>query len=748
MTRSLPASLLILVLIAQIAVGLFSFPNEARAAVTVTSKGSWGGNDTAYASFPDNDNSVTTSFTPANNSLLVVVLGHFNNGSGSTPDPSTMNVSGGGLTWTRVQSVVSDDEGNYRFYAVVWTAQVTTGSSMSLTVTHFNDPDHRQLVQVFEVTGHNANNPIGATITGKGVGSDAVQLTLPQNPSANSVVFAYTGGVIAGFGAVVATPASAWTELYDNSSNTDDHLQTQIRANSTSNLVNWDDVAGGDGGGHYGVTSVAAAIEIRASGGALGKPPNNLGLIGYWPMNEATSTTAGDFSGNLQTGTLQGNSTWTNGKRGNAVSFDGSDDYISISDTTTLRPSSITISAWFKPSTTLSARTAVVEKWFSGGVWGYGLEAHGGDCGGNNFPYIIFVYRNASSAGDECLSSGVPVVAGTWYHVTVTYDSSNGDAVMYINGVQVATQTPGTGSLHQPTSPLGIGGANDNGTWTHFFPGVIDDVRIYNRALTAPQAAALYANGTAGAVRGNASSKTLTNGTTLQNNLVGHWTFDGGDIRWTGETTGTVNDSSGSGSSGTLTNFTRAVGVGIGKLGQALNFDGINDQVITTDIDATDNASQLTIAAWVRPDTLAVNMQIVGKYNGNNWYFGASNACGGSNDVEFAPEGSVSRGRCSAADILTAGTWTHIVMVYDGTQATDAGKVTFYANGIQVSAATFGSGISATTGSNAASVSIGNTPSPDVFWDGLLDDVRIYNRALTPAEAKQLYRLGVVRVVQ
>ena len=59
-------------------------------------------------------------------------------------------------------------------------------------------------------------------------------------------------------------------------------------------------------------------------------PPNNLGLIGYWSFDDESGTVATDHSGNGNDGTLQGDPTWTNGKKGGALDFDGSDDYVDL----------------------------------------------------------------------------------------------------------------------------------------------------------------------------------------------------------------------------------------------------------------------------------------------------------------------------------------------------------------------------------------------------------------------------------
>ena len=100
------------------------------------------------------------------------------------------------------------------------------------------------------------------------------------------------------------------------------------------------------------------------------------------------------------------------------------------------------------------------------------------------------------------------------------------------------------------------------------FKGTIDEVRIYNRALSATEVAKLYGSG---AVKTNASSANLDNGSSLERGLVGHWTFDGADV------TTVVADRSGQGNNGYFIGGATLSAKVIGKLGQALRFDGADD---------------------------------------------------------------------------------------------------------------------------------------------------------------------------
>jgi len=214
------------------------------------------------------------------------------------------------------------------------------------------------------------------------------------------------------------------------------------------------------------------------------------GLVGYWKFDDGSGTSAADSSGNGNTGTLQNAPTWTSsGMINGALTLNGTSQYVSVASTAALNPGSITVSAWFKLSATPSGRTAVVEKWYDFTHWGYGLEAQPSTGG----PNISFTFRNSSDSSDQQLPSGVVPTVGVWYHAAATYDSSTGIARIYVNGVLQQSLTDATANpLQQSSYPLGIGVAEDSGSWQYYFPGVIDDVRVYNVALTASQVLALY----------------------------------------------------------------------------------------------------------------------------------------------------------------------------------------------------------------------------------------------------------------
>ena len=168
-----------------------------------------------------------------------------------------------------------------------------------------------------------------------------------------------------------------------------------------------------------------------------------------------------------------------------------------------------------------------------------------------------------------------------WHYIAVIYNrsSSANDPQVYIDGV-VQNLTGGSSPSGDPSSNaasnLSIGNFDTTGPRT--FNGLIDDVRIYNRALSPDEIKRLYITGAAGKLGVAANNDSLAQG------LVGYWTFDGKDMAGAMGITSarTAYDRSGNGNNGKYWNATNTPAVN-GKLGQALEFDGSNNYVNISD---------------------------------------------------------------------------------------------------------------------------------------------------------------------
>jgi hypothetical protein len=188
-------------------------------------------------------------------------------------------------------------------------------------------------------------------------------------------------------------------------------------------------------------------------------------------FDEGTGTTTADASGQGNHGTLDG-ATWTSaGKHGNALDFDGVDDLVSVADAPSLAlTTSGTLSAWVKPDD-----KRLDDPVFSKGD-GYGL-----------FAADYNTLAPSGFIGREWLISESDLVTGDWTHVAVTFDQGAPSAI-YVDGVAVPSwSAQASADPISADGPLTVGAATAFGNW---FDGRIDDVRVYDVALTATEVAA------------------------------------------------------------------------------------------------------------------------------------------------------------------------------------------------------------------------------------------------------------------
>lgn len=193
------------------------------------------------------------------------------------------------------------------------------------------------------------------------------------------------------------------------------------------------------------------------------------GLVAAYGFNETTGTTTVDASGNNFTGTIAGATRTTAGKNGGALTFDGVNDWVTVPDAAALDVTRVTLMAWVRPSALGDWKTAIMKENNGGLV--YALYAE--DAVDRPAAYVNFGGTDRAAAGTTKLA------VNTWAHIAMTYD---GAALrIYQNGALVRTVNM-TGNIINGAGPLRIGG---NASWTNeFFAGLIDDVRVYNRALT------------------------------------------------------------------------------------------------------------------------------------------------------------------------------------------------------------------------------------------------------------------------
>jgi hypothetical protein len=382
-----------------------------------------------------------------------------------------------------------------------------------------------------------------------------------------------------------------------------------------------------------------------------------------------------------------------------------------------LSPSSaITASAWFRRIGTSGTQAQILAS-----RWGLANS------------YALY-YRDDTDQMALSVAglSGSPVLAtasiedAQWHHAVGTYDGSN--LRLYLDGVLIGSPLPATGSITDNGEPLQIGYEAD-GFGASPFNGDIDEVRIYNRALSATEIAKLYGSG---AVKFTTSSVNLQQGSTLANGLVGHWTFDGPDV------TDKVYDRSGQNNHGYFIGGATSSAKVIGKLGQALTFDGTGQHVNIAD-DPSLAVSTITVSGWVKTRSYTdgggslLNRRTAGNVGGFtletgiagvwNWYA----YIGGQWRLQQTTNWATNQRQ-------------HMAVTYDGS------NMRTYRDGVEIGSPNAIAG--SINDPSSPTVQIGKNITGSFYYDGILDDVRIYNRALSPTEVKQLYQLGTVRITQ
>ncbi|MGA1794393.1 MAG: LamG-like jellyroll fold domain-containing protein [bacterium] len=217
-------------------------------------------------------------------------------------------------------------------------------------------------------------------------------------------------------------------------------------------------------------------------------------LVSYWKLDEGAGTTAAD-SINSNHGILLNDPLWTDGRSLTALSFDGIDDYIEVPDSPTLNNPTFTLEAWIYLNQDLgNTQKRIISKQFSL-THTYGMEVFGVGYGGATGNQINF--HTSNGAGWTNLVSRTHLSTHTWYHVVATYDAS--EKRIYINGQFDSSQSYENQTVDIP-APLTIGALKmiDPQQFGFVFNGHIDEVAIYDRALTAEEILQHYQNGLAG----------------------------------------------------------------------------------------------------------------------------------------------------------------------------------------------------------------------------------------------------------
>lgn len=429
----------------------------------------------------------------------------------------------------------------------------------------------------------------------------------------------------------------------------------------------------------------------------LASVESTAGLVAHWKLDEGTGPSAADDVAG-HTALLSANGAiWTGGRVGGGVELDGVQGYIAppILD---VPGSALTLAAWVKVADFSSGadQRFITKSTDTSEQAHYWMLSHVNRDGRNLLRFRL----KTGSATTTLIASSGDLPAETWFHAAATYDGAT--MRLYLDGVEVGNAAK-TGTIAtNAVVPVDIGRSPDGSNHLH---GVIDDVRIYNRALTAADIAA--------AIGESEESAPSSQGPAP----LAHWSLDEG--------VGTTATDIVGGLPATLAG---AASWASGRVGHAVQLDGTSGYLAGPSLDIP--ASGLTLAAWVHPFATGEYQRIISKATGTaedaHYWMLSETPVSGARRLRFRLKtGTTTTTLIAASGDLPVNAWYHAAATYDGA------TMRLYLDGVEV-------GHASKTGSIATNgtvpMDIGRNPDGSFHLNGLVDEVRIYDRALTPAD--------------
>lgn len=418
------------------------------------------------------------------------------------------------------------------------------------------------------------------------------------------------------------------------------------------------------------------------------------------------------------------------GVDGVARNFALTSDYISAGDAASTRPQYVSVSAWIKTSST--ANQWAVSKWISGSAANshYLLVAHYTGITPNRPAF--FVSNGVST--DYVATVSATINDGNWHFLAGTYDGTT--ISIYVDGRLDNSKMTTVGALQTTARGTAlVVGQESTKTGVATMVGSVDDVRVFNRALTSSETKDLW----------GFKYKLLSRSSSAYDDMIAFpefygypgasvTTYDGVSIprslyldmetkKATINSVDYLEDLSGNGNHGKVTGTTSVAG----KLGNARDFNSASDMITVTASPSLRCSVAFTVSAWINPDTLpaSAGYGIVGKLDfTQSWRIWLRP----DGKIEFDAKSDSVGNLFSTTALTTGGGWYHVVGTFDGVTAT------LYVNGVSEASAS-----TADWGNTAnVNIGIGKTDST-LSFDGQIDEVQIVPRALTSAEISSLY---------
>ena len=428
------------------------------------------------------------------------------------------------------------------------------------------------------------------------------------------------------------------------------------------------------------------------------------GLIGWWQAENSADNSAGSHPGQPI-----GDTGYAAGMVGEAFSFDGYDDSVRISPPDGLATQSFSVEAWINPSRMPYGQAFVFGQCYGRQLVVFPL--------GSSLHAALYVSDPQGVFHGGVSSAVIPT--GQWTHVAGTWDGVS--LTLYINGVRDYWGQFDLPEIADSGCPWSIGGIyNACGYFGQCFPGLVDEVSLYDRPLLAGEINAIYLAGSAGKCKGPPAC------VSAPASAVAWWAAEGDASDAFRLSGGTPQNNPAYAS---------------GMAGQAFSLNGDNQAV---EIPYTSRlvSPAFSVEAWIKPEDQ------VGNWLGQAFIFGQN--YGRQLAVRVGSRGLgaafvVSTSRLAFYEVDSSGEiplheWTHLVGTWDGVSS-----LSLYVNGALDQQAT----INVTPWDSGCGFYIGgiNGPPGDCvysgqFFNGLIDEATLYNTALSPAEVQAIYNTG------
>ena len=434
-------------------------------------------------------------------------------------------------------------------------------------------------------------------------------------------------------------------------------------------------------------------------------------LEAHYTLDEGTGNIAHDSSGNGNDGTING-ATWASGKSGSGLGFDGINDYVSIP---LLNNDVVSVSAWFNKNakdTTNADAIFGAYRSNSNVQLREGFDVRFYQTTPDTLQFILVTRDGGGVRTQRTARRNLLNSVGNWYHAAGTYNKTTGEQKLYVNGQLVHTVLHPAGNTVVPMTyypDMRIGHSRVN---NGYFNGAIDDVRLFNRPLSDTEVKTLY----------NAYASDLQAQYALNEGI------------------GTIaNDTSGSGNHGSISGAAWTTG----KSGGGLSFDGADDYVSIPRI----NNDEVSACAWFykNANDTTRNDAIVGGFRSNSSLqlregFDVRFPSSAPDTVEcvlITQDGSGTRSTRTVRRNLgsSVGSWYHVACTYNKT----TGSQRLYVNGLPVHTLTHPAGNTIVPLTFYSDMRIGYSRANTGYFNGILDDVRLYRRALTDQEVLDIY---------